>query len=368
MILPRFPVYVPTKGRYKNPLTIRFLMADGVPFKAVVEPQEEHLYAPVCGPENLLVLPHRDKGLAPTRNWIWEHAKEQGAEWFWMFDDNIDEIRRLWCGERISCDAGPAMRACEDFTLRYENMALTGMNYRTFARPTSPAYRKNVHVYSNQLLRTALPHRFRLLYNDDTDLCLQLLTDGWCTALINVFMIDKRATMSTKGGNWTDETGPINYQGDGRLKMARVLEATWPGIVETKWRFGRPQHVVHWGRFKQEWRLRDDVDPATLTGWNDYGLKLKVVGEIEDPGLRAMVERTAPGAIEAFSMPAPSAPPAPATHNEEVEVTPATRSVPHPRNCACLACEYSAILQEERDRRPHLARVDDDLVPLWEEN
>ncbi len=50
--------------------------------------------------------------------------------------------------------------------------------------------------------------------------------------------------MKMKGGN-TDEL----YKGNGRLAMAKELERNWPGIVTTRVRFGRPQHVV-----KNSWR------------------------------------------------------------------------------------------------------------------
>lgn len=40
-----------------------------------------------------------------------------------------------------------------------------------------------VHVYSCTLILNSIEQRWRLLYNDDTDLCLQVLAAGWCTIL-----------------------------------------------------------------------------------------------------------------------------------------------------------------------------------------
>ena len=44
-LLPRYPVYVPSKGRHDRCLTAKFLQRDGVPFHFVVEPQEFDAYA-----------------------------------------------------------------------------------------------------------------------------------------------------------------------------------------------------------------------------------------------------------------------------------------------------------------------------------
>lgn len=286
MSLPRFPVYVVSKGRADNGLTARFLERDGVPYKIVVEPQEAEAYAAAFGAENVLTLPFSNlgKGSYPARNWIWEHAKESGAEWHWILDDNIGGVRRLYAGERIPSDSGPAFRAVEEFTLRYDNIGIAGMNYQMFVTPTSPPYRTNVHVYSCLLIRNAMPHRWRLRYNEDTDLCLQVLADGFCTVLVNVFMVDKKTTMTMKGGN-TDEL----YVADGRLRMARSLEQVWPGVVTTGWRWGRPQHVVDWGKFDTPLRLRDDVDLAALPRRDELGLTLKALRPIESLKLRDLV-------------------------------------------------------------------------------
>jgi hypothetical protein len=70
MRLPRFPIFVPSKGRSATPYTIRALQEIGAPFSVVVEPQEAASYAPLVMPSQLLILPHRDRGLVVTRNWI----------------------------------------------------------------------------------------------------------------------------------------------------------------------------------------------------------------------------------------------------------------------------------------------------------
>jgi hypothetical protein len=286
---PRYPVYVPTKGRHRPELalTLRTLMRDEVPFFAVVEPQERDAYAELVG-DRLLVLPFQDLGLGsiPARNWIKDHATETGWNRHWQLDDNIIEFRRLYKGRRIPCDAGVALRCCEDFSDRYENVAISGLNYQMFVTAETKApYQLNCHVYSATLINNAIPHRWRGRLNEDTDLCLQVLADGWCTVLINVFMANKLRTMASRGGN-TD----VLYQGDGRLEMARSLERAWPGVVTVDRRYGRPQHVVNWRKFDTPLRRQPDLDLDALPATNEYGLRLRAVDDVRSPALRRLLD------------------------------------------------------------------------------
>lgn len=272
IILPQYPVYVISKGRSDVCLTANRLRDDGVPFHLVIEPQEFEAYSERY--DNTLVLPFSNLGLGsiPARNWVWEHAKANGYEYHWILDDNIRWFKRKYQGRRLRCPAGPSLRATEDFTNRYENIGIAGLNYSMFAFEGLPPFHLNCHVYSCLLIRNELPYRWRGRYNEDTDLCLQVLSGGWCTVLMNVFVIDKIATMTMKGGN-TSEL----YQGDGRLRMARSLERMWPGVVETKRRWDRPQHVVKdaWKRFDTPLKLKPGIDLEQLKNTsNEYGLKM----------------------------------------------------------------------------------------------
>lgn len=271
--LPRYPIYVISKGRANCCLTARFLLADGCPFMLVIEPQEADAYAGVVHPEQLRVLPFSNLGLGsiPARNWCWEDARTAGYARHWILDDNIWHIKRRYHGRRIPCASGVALAAIEDFIDRYENVGVAGLNYEMFL-PTGhhiPPFYLNVHVYSCLLIDNELPMRWRGRYNEDTDLCLQVLAAGLCTVLINAFLITKQRTMTMKGGN-----AATLYQGDGRLKMARSLERIWPGVVSIKRRFQRPQHVVDWKRFDTPLRLKPDVNLAALPRIDDYGLHL----------------------------------------------------------------------------------------------
>lgn len=287
-VLPRYPVYIPSKGRAEICYTAKCLRAGGVPFFLVVEPQEAEAYAARFGADCLLVLPFRDlgQGSIPARNFIWEHALASGAERHWCLDDNIRHFGRRYRGKRLYVEPGIALRVAEDFTDRYTNIAIAGLNYYMFVPDDirSQPFVVNCHVYSCMLIRTDLPNRWRGRYNEDTDLCLQVLASGHCTVLINAFLAQKIKTMTMRGGNET------LYRGDGRLAMARALERMWPGVVRVDRRYGRPQHVVDWKRFKSPLRLRADIDLSALPPVEEYGMTLVQVAEsIRSPYIRRLL-------------------------------------------------------------------------------
>jgi len=56
--------------------------------------------------------------------------------------------------------------------------------------------------------------------------------------------------------------------------MARSLERAWPGVVQVKRRYGRPQHVVAWGRFDTPLKLKPGIDLASFPKVDESGLSL----------------------------------------------------------------------------------------------
>jgi hypothetical protein len=271
-LMPKYPIYIPSKQRCDINMTTRFLLADGVPFYLVVEPQEQDIYEAKFGAARVLTLPANNQGLIFARNWIKDHATASGAERHWQVDDNICSMKAWHHRKRIACDAGVAFRAMEDFCDRYENVALAGPLYTMFIYNLKVPFVLNAHIYSCTLILNRLPNRFRPPANEDVDMCLQVLADGWTTVQFNYFLAEKKPTMTVKGGQ-TDSA----YRGDGRLFMARSLQRAWPYVVRTKRRFQRPQHQVRheWKHFDTPLKLKPGIDLASLPP-NDYGLRLQV--------------------------------------------------------------------------------------------
>ena len=285
----KYPLYVISKGRHETCLTADFLIKDGVDFKLVVEPQEKNQYADKFGSDRIYVLPFSNLGLGsiPARNWCWNHSVQNNHKKHWIIDDNIRRVWRWNKGKRVPCNAHYAFVSVEHFTDRYTNIAISGCNYESFGVGSLPPFYKNVHVYSNLLIRNDIEYRWRGRYNEDTDLCLQVLSGGWCTILFNAFLMQKVQTMSMKGGN-TD----VLYKDDGRLKMARSLERVWGGVVETRRRFQRPQHHIknQWTKFDTPLIRRTDIDWDNFQQ-NEFGMKLKQQKEIETNGIQTFFEQ-----------------------------------------------------------------------------
>lgn len=266
---PKYPVFIPSKGRWKTPYTIRALEALGISFQVVVEPQQYDNYAQVINPEQILVLPHHDKGLVITRNWIWDYAQSLGTPYFWTFDDNILDFWRMNQNQKARVGDGTILRVIEDFVERYENVAIAGMQYEMFAPKRSKwnPFILNTRVYSNMLIKTDIPYRNEGFYNDDTDLCLRVLKDGWCTVLFLAFLAKKITTMQVQGGMTP------HYLGDGRLKMAQELQRKHPDVTKITWKWGRWQHVVDYRPFKGNQLIKK---PGVIIpeGVNNYGMVL----------------------------------------------------------------------------------------------
>lgn len=269
---PEYPIYIISKGRWESRLTSKALERMEVPYHIVIEPQEFDDYAAVIDKAKIFTLPFSNlgKGSIPARNWVWEHSIELGAKRHWILDDNIRDFYRLNYNIKYRVESGTTFKAIEDFIDRYENVALAGMQYELFV-PRKRQHRPlilNTRIYSCILIKNDIGYRWRGRYNEDTDLSLRVLKDGWCTVLFVAFLCDKQPTMAMKGGN-TDEL----YKGDGRLKMAQSLKRQHPRFVQIKWKWGRWQHVVDYRPFKKN-KLIKKAGAVIPQGVNNYGMVL----------------------------------------------------------------------------------------------
>jgi hypothetical protein len=276
---PKYPVYIISKGRWESRLTSKALEKIGVPYRIVIEPQELEQYSAVIDPQKILVLPFSNlgQGSIPARNWVWEHSISEGAERHWILDDNIKGFKRFYKNERINVKDGTIFKAAEEFVDRYENIALAGMQYNLFAVTSttsciSKPFLLNTRIYSCILIKNDIPFRWRGRYNEDTDLSLRALKDGWCTVLFYAFLADKQATMVMKGGN-TDELYKQDKDFDGRLEMAKHLQKQHPDVTKITWKWGRWQHSVDYRPFKRN-KLIKKPGIIIPEGINNYGMVL----------------------------------------------------------------------------------------------
>ena len=275
---PKYPVYIISKGRWESRLTSKALERINVPYHIVIEPQEYEEYSKVIDEKKILTLPFSNlgQGSIPARNWVWGHSIKNKFKRHWIIDDNILDFYRLNNNLKIRVTSGAIFRAAEDFTDRYENVPISGFNYHSFApsRTKMKPFRLNTRIYSCILIRNDLDIRWRGRYNEDTDLCLRVLKDGWCTILFNAFLIDKSTTMTKKGGN-TEDLYEIK---NGRLKMAQSLQKQHPDVTKITKKWGRWQHTVNYRKFKKNRLIKKKNKPIAI-GINNYGMELKKIDD-----------------------------------------------------------------------------------------
>ena len=284
-MLPRYPIYIVSKGRWKNRLTSKALNVMGIPYKIVVEQDQLPMYQAEVGADRCLVLPQRyldeydtcddlgdskSKGPGAARNFVWDHATELGSKRHWVMDDNLDAFHRLNRNIKRESDTPAIFAAMEDFVDRYENVPVAGPNYYSFVKSSDgvPAFVTNTRIYSCLLIQNDAPYRWRGRYNEDTDLSLRVLKDGLCTIQFNAFLQGKVTTQRMKGGN-TDEF----YALEGTKAKSQMLADLHPDVAKVVWRFNRWHHHVDYKPFYRN-RLIKREDVVVSEKVNNYGMGL----------------------------------------------------------------------------------------------
>ncbi len=277
----KYPMYIVSKGRWDVCLTAKALDKINAEYYIVVEQSDYDKYAEFYSKEKLLVVPQyyhdtydtfddlgdsKSKGPGVARNFCWDHSIKLGYDWHWVFDDNIRDFYIYNNNKRIRVGDTTIFRVMEEFCELYENIAQAGPNYRFFVveKAKYPPFILNTRIYSMLLIRNDIPYRWRGRYNEDTDLSLRILKDGWCTVQFNMFLGDKLWTQTLKGGNMQEF-----YSKEGTLPKSQMLVNMHPDVTKLVWRFNRWHHYVDYSQFKKNKLKRKNVIPN-----QKYNLKL----------------------------------------------------------------------------------------------
>jgi hypothetical protein len=280
----KYPVYIVSKNRWEQRITMRACEEIGLPYLVVAERDQVDRYATACGIERVIELPTQyiDRydtcdnggeervGPGAARNFCWDHSISNGHKRHWVLDDNCQHFYRLNRNAKVRVTSPTIFRCMEDFCDRYSNLAIAGMNYHGLCkqRDKVPPLVWNTRIYSFLLIENAIPYRWRGRYNEDTDLSLRVLKDGYCTAQFNAFLAEKIFTQRVKGGN-TEEF----YAHEGTLPKSQMIADLHPDVATVVHRFGRWHHHVDYRRFKcNQPRYRDGY--TVPSGIDNYGMKL----------------------------------------------------------------------------------------------
>jgi len=278
-IINKYPIYIISKGRWESRMTSKYLESIDLDYKIVVEPQEFENYKKYIDVKKILILPdeylNKNQGGIPARNFVLKHSRDNKDKRHWILDDNIDGFYRLNESSRIKIKSGAVFRTIEDYVDRYTNIKMAGHNYVKFAVSTNINIKPitfNTRIYSSILLDNSIGYEWRGKYNEDTDLSLRILKDGYPTALFNCFLANKMTTLKMKGGN----TDTIYNTEDALYLKAKSLYDQHPDIVKIKTKFNRTHHEVNYNVFKnnkpimiENLKLKDKT--------NNYTIKLQEI-------------------------------------------------------------------------------------------
>ena len=285
---PKYPIYIVSKNRSDTRFTSKALEKMNVPYHIIIEASDRDKYSAVIDKQKILILPEkyldeydtfddlgRTKSTGPgaARNFAWDHSVKRGVKRHWVMDDNIVGFMRWNNNLQLYVVTGAYFRAMEDFVDRYKNVAMAGPNYFMFAarKTKAPPFITNTRIYSCNLIKNDLPYRWRGRYNEDTDLSLRMLKDGWCTVQFNAFLQHKITTQAVKGGNTADF-----YQKEGTLPKSKMQVDMHPDVSKLVWKFNRWHHHVDYRPFKKNKLIKKDniIIPKEP---NNYGMALTYV-------------------------------------------------------------------------------------------
>ena len=299
----KYPIYVISKGRSEMCYTSKHLSQMEVKHYVVVEPNEYFKYRKNVDKRFATVLrldmrfkknydtfddlgDTKPKGPGGARNFCWEHSLHNGFDFHWVFDDNATEgFHYMNENIKIKCRTGALFKACEDFVDRYNNIAIAGLNYSKFCKMSdkTPAFVMNTRIYSFLLIRNDIPYRWRGRYNEDTDLSLRVLKDGWCTVQFNFLLAGKATTQVIKGGN-TDEF----YSKEGTLPKSQMLVDMHPDLAKVVFKFSRWHHHVDYSGFTQELHFKKNIKLNDTE--NDYGTIMINTEEVTTDDYKSYLE------------------------------------------------------------------------------
>ena len=299
----KYPIYILSKNRWNDCKTAELLNRLGADYHIVIEEEQIENYAKNFDRDKFVIIDKqyqedydtcddlgfsKSKGSGPARNFAWDHSiKTYGSKWHWIMDDNIYDFHRLNKSKKVAVRTFAWFRAQEDFVDRYKNIAVAGPNYSNFAHKygkngkTIPPLHFNTKVYSCMMVRNDIPFRWRARYNEDVDLCLRVLKEGWCTVLFNAFLADKATTLKIKGGNSQE----LYDDGKAKMEKSQMLEHLHPDVARVTWRFNRWHHWVDWKAFRKNYL--EKVDNIVYPEDPEYGMKLIDIGR-ENVGTRAI--------------------------------------------------------------------------------
>lgn len=202
----KYPIYIPSLGRYDNMRTVKMLLNAGITnFYVVIERDEVTEYMrhyPGEGTGPFIVLPKSDYGTSTVaRNFCIEHAKKNGHTKLWMLDDDITRVFMHNKGKKmVTVSVKDCFERIENFVVRCPNVRAVGVRTSaSFLKDVKKDLQLNCSLSSLYLL-TVDKFRFRGTMLVDMDYQLQILRAGFQTLRMENFAFSFITPTKIKGG------------------------------------------------------------------------------------------------------------------------------------------------------------------------
>jgi hypothetical protein len=243
---PKYPIYVISYKRYqfKKILTINHLNNMKVEHFLVIEKQEQKDYENmikknILNYSKLLIMEEKycnlKQGSKTVRNYVLNHSKKYNHKKHWVLDDNINGFFRFNQNHLIRYEDGSFFTILEKLTDNFKNVFISGPEYSNYIQTVAlnKPFVRITRVFSCILIDNKITdllnndNVWRLKYNEDVDLCLQVLQKQKSCLLFLPFVINKCSTGSTKGGN---QNIYKNHTNEGYKLKYQCLKDQWQHI------------------------------------------------------------------------------------------------------------------------------------------
>lgn len=245
-----WPIFIPSKGRPHSKLVEASVGGAHV----VVEPQERAAYHQKNPAALLVELPASGQGIAFARNFILDVNRRQGADWFWMLDDDISAFHLNTIGKKPRrITAMEALSAAQEVVLGSQRLSEVGevaLEYQQFAWSGRQPHRFNsycdVAVAVNVGATRRLSYRPEMTLKEDRDFTLQVLSAGRMT-----LRLGRIGFTTPKNGANAGGLSKV-YAEAGREEMAvKNMVAVWPALCARQVKKdGRVDVKIKWSHFK----------------------------------------------------------------------------------------------------------------------
>lgn len=215
----------------------------GLKYCFVVEPQDKEAYASYGA--TTLTLPENDKGITYSRNFILNHCRKIGYQFFWMLDDDIENFGEVINGKTVKTNAEVLCKAFNQMA-KFE-FSMASLELRQFAWSSKELTQNRTAmqcVLFNVKNCKDIDYDLNILIREDYDLTFQAITKGFGTLKTAKYYYGIADMKSQEGGmsQW--------YNEEREKKEVEKLCKKWGGLVEPEFKKNRRDVKINWRKLK----------------------------------------------------------------------------------------------------------------------